>query len=157
MMLRSAPIAICAAALLAAPATLPAATYRVDDNGTQVSNNSVQMRWDSPLPGGAAGSGVSGALNVALRLNVAAWRGRIARIYMTLPASPSGPLSASWSTQGRLLPGTLRAGERTLVYSGPIGDSALEDHLRLSLQADGQRLVRAEALNFSFEIDLDDL
>lgn len=155
-MRRSLRIAIAAAALLAVPATLPAATYRVDDSGTQVSNNSVQMRWDSPLPGGAARSGVSGALNVALRLNVAAWRGRIGRIYMTLPASPSGPLSATWSTQGRLLPGSLRAGERTLVYSGLISDSALEDTLRLTLQADGQRLVRAEALNFSFEIDLDD-
>ena len=42
-------------------------------------------------------------------------------------------------------------------FRGSFGETALEDTLRLTLQADGQRLVRAEALNFSFEIDLDDL
>ncbi|MGH8081418.1 MAG: hypothetical protein ACREP7_12665 [Lysobacter sp.] len=143
-------------ALMSAATPLSAATFRVDDSGSQVSANSVQMRWDSPLSGDASRAGVTGALTVALRLNVASWRGRAGRIYMTLPASPSGPLSATWTTQGRLLPGVLRAGERSLVYAGPIPDGTLEDSLRLTLQADGQRLVRAEALTFSFEIDLDD-
>lgn len=143
------------ASALAAPAAR-AATHRVDDSGSQVTNPNVQMRWDASVPG-AQGRGVVGALEVALRLDVAAWRGRTGRIYMTLPASPSGPLQVAWTTQGRLLPGRLSAGERALVYAGPIADDALRDRLRLTVQADGQRLERAETLNFSFEIDLDDL
>lgn len=140
---------------LAVPALAQTTTYRVDDSGTRVSAPNVQMRWDAITPGSALRAGVSGALDVALRLNTAPWRGHVGRIYMTLPASPSGPLTASWTSQGRLLAGTLRAGERSLIYSGAISGDVLEDQLRLQLQTDGQRLVRAETLNFSFEIDLD--
>ncbi|MGO1073487.1 hypothetical protein [Lysobacter sp. CA199] len=156
--MRAAALGVASAlALSAATAPALAASYRVDDSGTQVSAPNVQMRWDSPLPGGGAGSGVTGVLDVALRLNVATWRGRVGRVYMSLPASPSAPLTATWTSQGRLLPGSLRAGERGLVYSGLIPETALEDHLRLSLRTDGQRLLRAETLNFTFEIDLDEL
>ncbi|ROU08544.1 hypothetical protein D9T17_03425 [Lysobacter enzymogenes] len=143
------------AALWLAATAASAATHRVDDSGSQVMNPNVQMRWDANVPG-ARGRGVAGALEVALRLDVAAWRGRNGRIYMTLPASPSGPLQVAWTTQGRLLPGRLVSGERALVYAGPIGEDALRDRLRLDLQADGQRLDRAQTLTFSFEIDLDE-
>jgi len=147
---------LCAALCVALAASAAnAATHRVDDSGTQVMNPNVQMRWDATVPG-AQGRGVTGALDVALRLDVAAWRGRTGRIYMTLPVSPSGPLQAAWTTQGQLLPGRLTAGERALIFAGPIAQDALRDRLRLTVQADGQRLDRAETLNFSFEIDLDD-
>lgn len=142
-------------ALAAASMPAPAATHRVDDSGSQVMNPNVQMRWDASLPG-LQGRGMAGALEVALRLDVAAWRGRNGRVYMRLPASPSGPLQVAWTTQGELLPGRLVAGERALVYAGPIARDALRDRLRLSVQADGQRMERAETLNFSFEIDLDE-
>jgi hypothetical protein len=132
-----------------------AATHRVDDSGTQVMNPNVQMRWDASDTG-APGRGLSGALDVALRLDVAAWRGRSGRLYMTLPASPSGPLQVSWTTQGALLPGRLIAGERALIYAGPIAQDVLRDRLRLTVQADAQRMERAETVNFSFEIDLDE-
>lgn len=146
----------CVVVLALAAAAANAATYRVDDSGSQVMNPNVQMRWDASVPG-AQGRGVTGALEVALRLDVAAWRGRNGRIYMILPASPSGPLRATWTTQGPLLPGQLIAGERALIYAGPIADDALRDRLRLTVQADGQRLERVETLNFTFEIDLDGL
>jgi hypothetical protein len=48
----------------------------------------------------------------------------------------------------------VRAGERTLVYSGPIDTDVLEDELLLTIKADGRRLVRTEQLDFSFEIDV---
>jgi hypothetical protein len=76
------------------------------------------------------------------------------RIYLTLQNTPLGPLSTSWTTRGRLLPGSVRAGERTLVYSGPIDTDVLEDELLLTIKADGRRLVRTEQLDFSFEIDV---
>ncbi|MBX9402400.1 hypothetical protein K4L06_13880 [Lysobacter sp. BMK333-48F3] len=133
----------------------PAATFRVDDSASQVLDNDVQMRWDDAVPGRNARQTVSGALTVLVRLDLSPWQGRQGRVYMTLPASPSGPILAEWTTRGRLLPGALRAGERALVYAGPLPAGLLEDTVRLSLQADGQRLARAEQLHFSFEIDLD--
>jgi hypothetical protein len=74
---------------------------------------------------------------------------------MTLPQQATGQVVATWTTQGRLLPGTLRSGERTLVYAGPIDADTLEDTLGLSIQADGSDLSHGRQLAFSFEIDLD--
>src|SRR3546814_15322827 len=75
---------------------------------------------------------------------------------MLLPEQPAGAITATWTTRGRLLPGVLRAGERALVYAGPIaGGGLLEDTLRLRIDADGRRLPRSQQLAFSFEIDLD--
>lgn len=149
-----------ALALTGLLACLPAAaaTYKVDDSASQVLGNNVRMKWDSVVPQGGRGSTVSGELTVLVRLNVSQWQGRQGRIYMTLPAQPAGPVTATWTTQGRLLPGVLRAGERTLVYTGPIqaGQAGLiEDTLRLLIQADGRKLVRPEQLIFSFEIDVE--
>ena len=56
---------------------------------------------------------------------------------------------------GPLLPGTLRDGERTLVYSGPIASNRLEDTFRMTIQADGERVLRPQDLVFSFEIELE--
>ena len=64
-------------------------------------------------------------------------------------------MTATWTTQGRLLPGALRSGERALVYQGIIGPDVLEDTFLITLQADGNQLVRTERLEFSFEIDVD--
>jgi len=148
------PAAVALASLLIClPAA--AATYKVDDSASQVLGNNVRMKWDSVVPQAGRRATVSGELTVLVRLNVSQWQGQQGRIYMTLPAQPTGPVSATWTTQGRLLPGVLRAGERTLVYAGPIHAGLIEDTLRLLIQADGQKLVRPEQLTFSFEIDLE--
>jgi hypothetical protein len=131
-------------------------SYRIDDSASQVLDRWVPMEWDSAAPGpDAASHTVSGTVTVLVRLDVARWRGRHGRIYMSLPLQPSGPVTATWTTRGPLLPGTLRAGERQLVYSGPIGAAVIEDTMRLHLQADGRRLGRNEQLDFSFEIEPD--
>lgn len=144
-------------ALALALAILPAfaATYPVDDSGSQVLDNSLRMKWDSVVPQSAQQSGVTGTTTVLLRLNTAQWKGRQGRIYMTLPAQPTGMVTATWTTRGPLLPGVLRAGERTLVYAGALSGDLLEDTMRLAVQTDGRRLVRTEQLRFSFEIDLE--
>ena len=146
-------------ALLVCMGTSPlatAATYPVDDSGSQVQgSNNLRMKWDDRVPRHGARSTVSAETLVLVRLNLSQWQGRQGRVYMTLPAQATGPITATWSTRGRLLPGLLRAGERALVYAGPIQVDTLEDTLRLSIQADGQRLVRSEQLAFSFEIDVD--
>jgi len=157
-------VSVCAWRLLALVASLAtvavpvrAETYRVDDSASVVQTGRVVMKWDGPLPRGGGMAMMSGTMTVLVDLDVSPWLGRNARIYMTLPMQPSGPMTASWTSRGRLLPGLLRAGERTLVYAGPIADARLQDTLRLSVQADGRRLARDEMLDFGFEIDLDAL
>lgn len=128
--------------------------YKVDDSASQVLDRLVPMHWDSPVPGpDPASHTVSGVVTVRVRLDVAPWRGRQGRIYMTLPPQPSGPITATWTTRGPLLPGSLRAGERQMVYAGPIDAALIEDTMRLQLHADGRRLGRNEQLDFSFEIE----
>src|SRR3546814_19056477 len=109
------------------------------------------------VPAGGAGVNmVSGEIAVRVRLDVSPWRGGSGRSDMLLPEQPAGAITATWTTRGRLLPGVLRAGERALVYAGPIaGGGLLEDTLRLRIDADGRQLPRSPPLAFSFEIDLD--
>ncbi|MFT3898360.1 MAG: hypothetical protein QM719_11825 [Thermomonas sp.] len=142
-----------ACALLAATASAQA--YRVDDSSSQVLGGPLRLKPITPMPHGELATAVFGQTRVLVRLDVAPWKGRQGRIYMTLPQQADGQVVASWSTQGRLLPGTLRSGERTLVHAGPIDADTLEDTLRLSIQADGSGLARGRQLAFSFEIDLD--
>jgi hypothetical protein len=78
------------------------------------------MQWDALVPIAGQPSTISGVVNIIVRLNVSQWRGHQGRIYMVLPSQPSGPLTASWTTRGPLQPGVLQAGERMLVYAGPI-------------------------------------
>lgn len=130
-------------------------TYRVDDSASQVLASNVRMKWDSIAPRSGENPTVSGDVGILVRLDTSPWVGRQGRIYMMLPAQASGEITATWSSQGRLMPGVLRSGERTLVYAGLLPAGLLEDTLRLTLQADGGKLVRAEQLNFSFEIDVE--
>ena len=101
------------------------------------------------------GNAVEGTNIVTVRLNLAPWLNRTGKVYMALPEQPIGPVTADWTTQGKLLPGTLQSGNRTLVFAGPIRVSLLEDTIVLRLTADGQRLVAPQRLQFYFEIDLD--
>lgn len=132
-----------------------AETHRVDDSASQVLSNQVRMKWDSTAPQRGARPTVTGDVTVLARLDVSPWAGRQGRIYLTLPVQPIGPVTARWTTQGRLMTGALRAGERALVYAGPIAGGRLEDTLQLTIQADGGELSRPEQLNFAFEIDLE--
>jgi hypothetical protein len=145
------------AALLAGYAmpVMAATTYVVDDSMSEVLRNTLPMKWDSVVPRRGERATVSGAITVLVRLNLAPWRGRPGRVYMTLPALPSGPVSVTWTTHGALLPGHLQSGERVLVYAGLMPGGLLEDTVQLTIQADGQRLARPEQLHFGFEIDVE--
>lgn len=140
-------------ALLAlGPAT--AATYRVDDTGTVVSQPLTPMRWRQLVPGRAGDNTVEGNLTVTVRLNLAAWLNRQARIYMSLAPTDGEQMVATWRTQGRLLPGTVRGGGRTLVFEGVVRDAFLEENILLNLSADGRAVERAQSLQFFFEIEV---
>jgi hypothetical protein len=143
------------ALLLAAPWYAPAATFRVDDSSTLPNEANTAMQWRSLAPSRAMGNAVEGTSVFTVRLNTAPWQGRVGKIYMALPEQPIGTVTADWTTQGRLLPGELISGRRTLVYSGPIRTPLLEDTIALRISADGRRLVSPQRLQFYFEIDVD--
>ncbi|HEX7803042.1 MAG TPA: hypothetical protein VF471_09825 [Pseudoxanthomonas sp.] len=146
--------AVAAAALAACIAPAVAQTYRVDDSASQILGGTLRLKPQPTAARGRLATNVAGEIAVAVRLDVSPWKGRQARIYLTVPMRPAAAVSTRWTTQGRLLPGELRSGERTLVYAGPIQTDAIEDTLRLEIQADGSKLRRDEQLAFAFEIDL---
>ena len=143
------------ALLLAIVTPAIAQTHPVDDSASQVLGSTLQLKPDAMPARGAPMYMVSGEITVLVRLDVSPWQGRQGRIYMRMPEQSGGAIAATWSTRGRLLPGTLRAGGRTLVYAGLIGNAMLEDTLRLRIDADGRTLPSSEQLAFSFELDLD--
>jgi len=144
-----------AALLAVAPLAAAAATFRVDDSATLPNEANTPMQWRSLAPNRAVGNAVDGTSVFRVRLNTAPWLNKVGKIYMALPEQPIGTVTAEWSTQGRLLPGTLVSGNRTLVYSGPIRTPLLEDTIALRISADGRRLVSPQRLQFYFEIDVD--
>lgn len=98
---------------------------------------------------------MTGQVVVVVRLDVSPWRGRRGRIYQSLPSQPVGPVNARWTANGPLLSGALRDGARALVYAGPIQSDRLEDTFRMTIQADGNRVLRPQDLTFAFEIELE--
>lgn len=146
--------ALTGALLLAFPASpARAATVRVDDSGSVVSQGVVPMRWKQLVPGRGADHSVEASLRVALRLNLSRWVNQPVRVYMALAPAAGEPVSANWRTQGRLLPGSLRSGTRVLVFDGVTPSPLLEETLDLSLKTDGRALVYPQSLQFYFEVD----
>ena len=130
-----------------------AATLPIDDTGTVTVQPTMNLRWQELSPRQRKGALMEGATQVRVRLNVKPWLGLSGKIYMVLPAQLPGDITASWTTTGRLLPGQVQAGSRTLVYSGTINSAVLEDTLMLSLTVDGRRMLQTYNLLFRFEID----
>jgi len=141
-------------ALAASPVC--AATYVVDDTSTIPYESNVVTRWrDSAMGGRQMSNDIEGGAVVTLRLNVQPWLNRNGRVYLVLPQQPIGVVNVEWATQGRLLPGKLQSGERTLVFVGPIRTPTLEDTFTVRVVADGRRVNAAQRLKFHFEIDVD--
>lgn len=134
-----------------------AQAQRLDDSQSQVLGSTLQLRWDQAAPRDGRAGTLSGTITVLVRLDVRAWRGRNARIYQVIPANAGVDVQAQWSTQGVLLPGQMRSGERALVYAGPVNSDFLQDTFRLTIRADGDRLERTERLEFDFEIEAEPL
>lgn len=148
-------LSLALAALAFAPGARAQAAYPVDDSASVVMGSDVRMRWDEATPRNGRAGWLTGHVTVLVRLDVRPWRGRQARIYQVLAPQAGAPVVADWTSQGVLLPGRLRPGERALVYAGPIASDELSDTFRITLRADGDHLLRTESLDFSFEIEPD--
>jgi len=125
----------------------------IDDSGTLPANAALAMRWRDVTPRSGPITDMIGTLQLHVRLNVAPWLRHSGHIYLVLPAQQPGAINASWTTQGRLLPGQVSAGSRALVYSGPITSAFIEDVVTLTITVDGRRMSQTYPVNFRFEMD----
>jgi hypothetical protein len=141
--------------VLAVPASAAAETFRVDDTAALPSETTALLRWRDFAPSGGAQETLEGTIAVAVRLNLTAVLNRTGRLYLVLPKQGTTPVRVSWATQGRLLPGEISPGLRTLVYQGPVTSPYLEETLALRIEADGNFLPGMQRLDFYFEFDAD--
>ncbi len=133
-----------------------AKTTTIDDSGTQALEPSVMLRWKSAAPSRSGRDNLMvGSTTVRVRINVTPWLHRSGRIYLNLPAQQSGPIAASWITQGRFQPGQLRSGNRMLIYAGLISAPVLEDVLKFQFSVDGTLIQRPIPVTIRFEMDED--
>jgi hypothetical protein len=146
-------LAYCIIWLTALPAS--AASVVIDDSGTLPYNATLAMHWRQVASRGGSNNQMIGTLQLRVRLNVARWLRHRGHIYMVLPAQPPGAITASWTTNGRLLPGQVMTGGRALVYAGPITSAFIEDMVQLTIVVDGRRMTQAYPVNFRFEMDED--
>ncbi len=147
--------ALLASLLVLASTASGAQALPVDDSASQVMSSTLRLTWDESVPLVRRTSMLSGTLTVLVRLDVSPWRGQSGRIYQVLPSQSGVPVQASWTSNGVLSPGAMKDGGRALVYAGQINTDLIEDTLRLTIQADGNRLDRQEQLRFSFEFEPD--
>lgn len=146
--------ALLCALLASLPCAQAAQVYRVDDAGTRLSDPIVRMRWRQLVPGRSADPYLEGSVRADVRLNLAAWLNRPARIYMGLAPMAGGQVQVQWTTQGRLLAGSVLSGERTLVFSGMVNTASFTESLLLSMVADSRQIGEFQQLNFYFEIEV---
>ena len=125
-------------------------TERLDDSLSPRKQYSVQFQWAnrntavsmSPEEFFLLRSIVSG---VEVRLNTAAYEGRRARIYLTIPRQIEGFISTesfllSWKTDRVFYPGSVRPGNRTLLFDGIIESSVMVEIFTFSLEVDARFL-----------------
>lgn len=140
--------------LAASLSTVAAAPIRLDDLGTHVVPGNVQMKWRDAVAGGDA-QRMEAEAGLAVRLDTRAFAGRRGRIFLVFGEDGVGPLVMRWVTRGRMLPGTIRPGERILVFNDVLPGPTLEDRWLLRLSADGTWVTESRLATFHFELDLD--
>lgn len=154
MILRWSPWLV-AGVLFGAPDMTRANPHRLDDTGTYTVPPHVQMQWRERRSGMSGAAAMDAVLRVQVRLDTRRWIGQRGRVYLTLPRNDTQALEARWTTQGRLLPGALRPGERALVWSGTVSTATLEDQLLMQLSAGTDWHTSTRRLDFHFEFDVD--
>ena len=156
-MMRTPALTLALGVALACVGPAHAQAIRIDDSASQVlTPGQVPMQWRTVAPRPGQPPTIVGQVTVRVVLDLSRWVGRRGRIYHVLAPSNAGNVTARWSSDGTLAPGTVRDGQRTLVYDGPITTGRLVDTFRLVIEADGERVTRPQALDFGFELELED-
>jgi len=85
------------------------------------------------------------ASGVEVRLDTAEYGGQSARIYLRLPRQIKGFISTesfllSWETDRLFYPGSVRPGNRTLLFDGVIESSVMIEVFTITLEVDARNL-----------------
>jgi hypothetical protein len=129
-------------------------TFAVDDSMSQVQAGPAALRWRHVLPSKNTSNQLDANLDVRIVLDLKAWVGKPARIYMVMPPVPQSSLVVQWVTQGTLSDGRLSGGQRQLVFQGTVPAARLEDTLHVIASADARDPVTPPRVNFRFEIEV---
>ena len=128
--------------------------HRLDDSRSRPAADNVQMQW-LPQNSSEPNAGMQTTVRVNIHIDTTEWQGRSGRVYMVLPRDQAGStVEAEWTTNGRLLPGRLASGERSLVYAGRIDGTSLQDEMQVRLRTAPDWQSNSRRLNFYFEIDV---
>lgn len=162
LLLSAVPLIAVAATIVqstSSPSSAPTSIGRpaaatLDDSATVVLDPVPRMNWRNLSPKNRDNT-IVGKTRVNVKLATAAWLGKRAKIYMLMPAETAGAVQLTWRGTGQLLDGQLKSGARTLVFSGVIRNSRIEDVLSIEIEADGTRISRTQQLQIYYEIEVE--
>jgi hypothetical protein len=119
-------------ALLSGSFQAMAQRVRLDDSLSPVDTLHVDLAWEADALARTASAPSTLAVELPpatgriagaeIRLDTSAWVGQQARIFLTIPdmGGESMDIELRWEAGGRFLPGSVRPGQSTLVFEGPI-------------------------------------
>jgi len=106
----------------------------------------AQAQWETPYRRGVEPSSMMVARIAPFELRLAIpdeylSPPRSVKIYLMLPLTAlnltgPGSLELEWQTGGKFLPGRVAAGQRALLYQGPVDGPVLLDRMRFKLRVD---------------------
>lgn len=131
-----------------------AGTHRLDDTLSHTMPANAQMQW-RPISASEPGAAMQAWVRVNIHIDTREWAGRSGRIFMVMEPDAGNAIEAVWTTLGRLLPGRLTPGERSLVFAGTVPDENLQDQLQLQVRTGPDWATAQRRLQFHFEIDTD--
>lgn len=139
-----------------------ASAAQLDDSASPRQRVEVKPRWqyqgEDALSPERIGRMVVDVPNLEIRLDTAAWRGRNARIYLTLPplvpgvSAPEG-LRAEWRARGVMQAGSIAPGGRVLVFDGLIDRPQTVEFFDFTIYLDSRFTQRGIRFEPKFEIE----
>jgi len=153
------------ALFLALLALLPAAGWgaRLDDSLSPRQRVEVTSRWLHDGPGDwtedQLNAMVAEVRAMEFRLKTAAYVGRNAEIYLTVPRVPLGlriptAMRLEWTARGRFASGSLVPGDRALLYRGKITESVTTEIFDFRIYYDARSAERGIEFDPVFEIEV---
>jgi hypothetical protein len=151
-------------ALLAALAAPASAATRLDDSLSPRQRVEIIPRWVTDFAPGRVSDEQLNALvaevrQFEVRLDTAKYVGREAEIYLRLPVaiiglhSPAG-LRLEWRTRGRFASGSVRPGDRALLFRGTVTEPVMGDTFDFVLHFDGRYIQRGLQFDPIYEIEI---
>lgn len=154
-------VLIACIASLATGAAHGQTAIRLDDSGSPRQRVMVAPQWAYPDADDSAEQ--LNALRAELpafevRLNTRAYVNRDAEIYLRLPFTIPGLRSAeglrlTWQGRGRFNSGSIRPGERALLFRGRIAEPVLSEVIDVRLWLDGRYLDGSFQFDPLFELE----